>query len=87
VVNPNGVRTNTGTFDRIKTHGRLVQKTLILDADKIAQIAVEGMLKGKRIIVPGFWNRCLLQITRPLPINFKIKKAAKIIRRELLQQD
>jgi short-subunit dehydrogenase len=87
VVNPNGVRTNTGTFDRIKTHGKLVQKTLILDADKIAQIAVEGMLKGKKIIIPGFWNRCILQITRLLPTNFKIKKAAKIIRRELLKQD
>lgn len=87
VVNPNGVRTNAGTHDRIKSHGKLVQKTLILDADKIAQLAVEGMLKGKRIIVPGFWNRCMLLITKPLPINFKIRKAAKIMRKELLNQD
>jgi short-subunit dehydrogenase len=87
VINPNGVRTNAGTYDRIKSHGKLVQKTLILDADKISQIAVEGMLKGKRIIVPGFWNRCILQITRPLPVNFKIKKAARIMRNELLKQE
>jgi short-subunit dehydrogenase len=87
VINPNGVRTNAGTYDRIKTHGKLVQKTLILDADKIAQIAVEGMLKGKKIIVPGFWNRCILQITRTLPVSFKIKKAAKIMRNELLKQE
>jgi short-subunit dehydrogenase len=87
VINPNGVKTNDGTFDRIKSHGKLVQKTLILDADKIAGIAVEGMLKGKRIIVPGFWNRCMLQITRPLPVNFKIKKAAKIMRKELLKHN
>jgi len=85
VINPNGVRTNVATFDRINSHGKLVQKTLILDADKIAEIAVTGMLKGKKIIVPGFWNRCMLQITRALPANFKIKKAAKIMRKELLR--
>jgi len=85
VINPNGVRTNTGSFDRINSHGNLVQKFLILDADKIAEIAVEGMLKGKKIIVPGFWNRCMLLITKPLPVNFKIKKAAKIMRKELLK--
>ena len=87
VVNPNGVRPNTGSFNRINTHGKLVQETLILDADIIAKIAIEGMLKGKKIIVPGFWNRCILQITRSLPVNFKIKKAAKIMRKELLKQD
>ncbi len=54
---------------------------------KLHKIAVKGMLKGKKIIVPGFWNRCILQITRPLPVNFKIKKAAKIMRKELLKQE
>lgn len=87
VVNPNGVRTNASAFDRINTHGKLVQKTLILDADRTARIAVEGMLKGKKILIPGFWNRCMLQITRLLPTNFKIKKAAKIMRKELMKQD
>lgn len=87
VINPNGVRTNAGSFDRIKSHGKLVQKTLILDADKIAKIAVDGMLKGKKIIIPGFWNRCILQITKPLPVSFKVKKAAKIMRDELLKRE
>lgn len=87
VVNPNGVRTNTATFNRINSHGKLVQKTLILDAEKIAHIAVDGMLKGKKIIIPGFWNRCILQITKILPTNFKIRKAAKIMRNELLKQE
>lgn len=87
VINPNGVRTNAGTLGRINSHGRLVQKTLILDADKIAQIAVNGMLKGKKIIVPGFWNKCILQITRLLPVNFKVNKAARIMRKEILKHN
>lgn len=85
VVNPNGVRTNAGSYGRINTHGKLVQKILILDAEEIARISVDAMLKGKKSIVPGFWNRCMLQITKLLPANYKIKKAAKIIRKELLK--
>ena len=87
VVNPNGVKTNATAHDRINTHGKLVQKTLVLDADKIAQIAVDGMLKGKKIIIPGFWNRFVLQISRLLPASYKIKKTAKIFRKELLKLD
>ena len=85
VVNPNGVRTNAAAHDRVNTHGKLVQKTLILDADRIARISVEGMLKGKKVIVPGFWNRCMLQVTRLLPLNFKIRQSARMFRRELLE--
>jgi hypothetical protein len=87
VVNPNGVRTNAAAQDRVKTHGKLVQKTLILDAEKIASISVKGMLKGKKIIIPGFWNRRMLEITRLLPLHYKIKTAARMFRRELLEEN
>ncbi len=87
VVNPNGVRTNVAAHDRVNTHGKLVQKTLILDADRIARITVDGMLKGKKIIVPGFWNRFVLHISRLLPVSYRVKKSAKIFRKELLNQD
>jgi len=32
------------------------------------------------------WNRRILQITSTLPTNFKIRKAAKIMRKELLKE-
>jgi short-subunit dehydrogenase len=85
VVNPNGVRTNAGTYERINTHGRLVQGTLILDADRIARISVDSMLKGKEVVIPGCWNRFLLHITRLMPVKFKIRKAARMFRKELLE--
>ena len=87
VVHPNGVRTNAGTYDRINTHGILVKKFLILDADEVARISVEGILKGKKVIIPGFWNRFILQITRLLPQNFKIKQTATMFRKEVLEED
>lgn len=86
VVNPNGVRTNPETYERINTHGILVKKFLILDADKVARLSVEGILKGKKIIIPGFWNRFILQITRLLPLQFKIRKTATVFRKELLEE-
>lgn len=84
VFNPNGVRTNVGTHGRIATHGKLVQHTLILDAEKVARISVEGMLKGKKVVIPGFWNRFLLFISRLMPLNFRISRAAMMFRKELL---
>jgi short-subunit dehydrogenase len=83
VVNPNGVRTNVGSHGRIATHGKLVQHTLILDAEKIARISVEGMLNGKKVVIPGFWNRSLLFVSRLMPLDFRIRKAARMFRREL----
>jgi short-subunit dehydrogenase len=85
VVNPNGVRTNAGTYERINTHGRLVQGTLILEADRIARISVDGMLKGKKVVIPGGWNRVVLHITRLMPLHFKIRKAASMFRKELIE--
>lgn len=87
VFNPNGVRTNASANERISTHGKLVQKMLILDADRIAGISVDGMLSGRKVIIPGFWNRCMLQITRLLPTGFKVRKAARMFRKELLEQN
>ena len=49
VVNPNGVRTNAATHDRINTHGKLVQKTLILDAEDVARIPLKGCYRAKKL--------------------------------------
>ncbi len=82
VVNPNGVYRITGEKKRIEDHGKIVQ-WVILPAEKIAKIAIEGMLKGKSVIVPGFWNRILLFVSRLIPSPLKEKRCAAIFRKEL----
>lgn len=84
VVHPNGVRTNPETHGRIDTHSKLTRKLLILDASEIACISLDGLLKGKTVLIPGFFNRLVLKITLLLPRGFRERRTARIFRKELL---
>ena len=86
VVNPNGVRTNLDTYDRIDSHGWLTSRFVILDAEKIARISVDKMLKGKLVVVPGFVNRLIIFVTRMIPGSIKIRSASRIFRKELPEE-
>ena len=83
VVNPNGVRTNSGSHGRIDAHGKYAN-LVILPVERIARIAVEGMLKGKAIVVPGKWNKLLLILSKMIPSRLREKRVANMFRKELL---
>jgi short-subunit dehydrogenase len=73
VVCPNLIKTNINTIARIRTHGWIV-RFVTLDVHKIAKISVDGMLRSKKVIIPGRINR-LMFFTRyfiPLPLLLKI---------------
>ncbi len=72
VVNPNGVKTNEGTLARIGSHGKKGEYTS-LSAEKVAEIAVCGMLKKKFLIIPGRINRFVLFATYLTPIALQQK--------------
>ncbi|MCY1524235.1 3-hydroxybutyrate dehydrogenase [compost metagenome] len=54
-------------------------KTTILEAEVVANMAIEGLLKRKQEIIPGFANRFLLYLDKIIPTHFK----ERIIRRKL----
>ncbi|WP_316785277.1 SDR family NAD(P)-dependent oxidoreductase [Pedobacter frigiditerrae] len=54
-------------------------KATILEADFVAKAAMDGMLKGKKEIIPGFANRLLVLLDKILPAFLK----EIIIRRKL----
>jgi uncharacterized protein len=83
VVCPNGVRTNPDTYKRINTHGILTQ-LVILTAEEVARIAINGMLKNKAVIIPGFLNKILLVISKIIPAGIAESRTAKIFRKELI---
>jgi len=83
VVCPNGVRTNPDTYKRINTHGILTQ-SFILTAEEVARIAINGMLKKKAVIIPGFFNKVLLAISKIIPAGIAENRTAKIFRKELI---
>ncbi|MFC2115611.1 SDR family NAD(P)-dependent oxidoreductase [Bacteroidota bacterium] len=84
--NPNGVRTNKGTLDRIDSHGRLINRFLILEAEKIARITIDKMLMGKLVVIPGFMNRLLILFARITPRGIRERNASRIFRKELMEK-
>jgi hypothetical protein len=52
VILPSAVRTNTKTLDRIQ-RGGWTGKVSALSPEEVAQSTVKGMLKGRKVIIPG----------------------------------
>lgn len=48
----------------------LLSKSLTMDALSVAQAGYEGLKRGKRIVVPGFKNRLIIQMLRVMPRFF-----------------
>jgi short-subunit dehydrogenase len=45
----------------------ILGSTYLMDSATVARIGYEGMLRGKRIVIPGIGNRFLVQVTRLSP--------------------
>jgi uncharacterized protein len=83
VVCPNGVKTNPDTYKRINTHGFL-SRLIILSSEDVARIAINGMLQNKIMVIPGFFNKILLIISKIIPPGMAEKRVAKIFTKELI---
>ena len=79
VVCPGPVLTNPDGLARINAHGKR-SKLLMMYPEQVARIAVEGMLKGKQVIVPGFLNTVFFRIGSLLPLKVKMSILEKLFR-------
>ena len=43
----------------------------VMNPEEVARIAIDGMLAGKELIIPGFWNRMFMLFNRLLPKWYK----------------
>lgn len=82
VICPNGVRTNAGTHARINSHGFMGRITTF-SAEEVAKAGIDGMLRGKFMIIPGFVNRFLLLISKLIPGFLKQRKLYKEFYKEV----
>ncbi len=81
VVCPNGVQTNNGTFERIKSHG-LMGKLTQIDRLKLAKFSLNLMFRGKTVIIPKRINKLLLTIGHLTPGAIK----QRLLRREFSKE-
>lgn len=79
VLCPGSVLTNEGGLKRIKAQGRKA-KLILMMPDEVARIAVNSMLKGMMIIIPGKMNWWISKIQKLIPTRIKMNLLEKIFR-------
>ena len=66
VSHPGGMKTNAEVSQRINNHHKWISSTT-LSAQKVAQICIHRMLKGRRVIIPGIINKFYWLLLKILP--------------------
>ncbi len=68
VAHPGGMKTNAEVSLRIEKHNRLIQATT-LSTERVAQICIKRVLKRRKIIIPGFFNKLYWLLLKILPLS------------------
>jgi short-subunit dehydrogenase len=79
VLCPGPVLTNPEGLSRINAHGSR-SRILMMYPDEVARIAIDGMLKGRHVIVPGFLNGIFFKLGSFLPVRMKMNLLEKLFR-------
>ncbi len=76
VVCPGGVYTNKSQRHRIQKLNKWAQNT-VLQPEQVAKEAIQKILKGKYIIIPGLINRFIFYLGKIIPLFIKQRIARK----------
>ena len=68
----------TGFQDRAGMHGSKLKDATMMDAATCARIGWDGMLRGRRLVVPGLTNRATLVAPRLLPRRLMTRVVARV---------
>jgi hypothetical protein len=82
VLCPSGIRTNVLSNARISTHGSKGRIFLVFPK-KIAEISIKKLLKGNKIIIPGFMNKLILLLGKIIPEKIKQELLYREFQKEL----
>ncbi|MCA1756173.1 MAG: SDR family NAD(P)-dependent oxidoreductase [Bacteroidales bacterium] len=82
VVHPMSMRTNSTVTRRIDSQGLLGQIGL-LSPDRVAELTLRRMFRGKTFIVPGLWNGFNRLVLYLVPRWIKVPLLSRAFRREI----
>ncbi len=60
----------------------LFQKGLVMKAEDVARIGYQGMMKGKRVVIPGFRNQLIIFLQRFLSRKYVTKLAGNLTKKK-----
>jgi short-subunit dehydrogenase len=70
--------TRTEFASHFGTENSRLFKGAVMDPETVALAGFEGLIKGKRVVVPGIRNRTLTTVTRLIPSRFLIPTVRKL---------
>lgn len=82
VVHPGPIMTNDEVRSRIAKLG-FSGRIGLLSAERIAGLSITKLLKGKKVIIPGFLNKVNWVLMKLIPISIQMTLLSRMVRREL----
>ena len=71
VVCPGAMGTRWDLLLEQRLHSSWIFRQSVFTPAKVASLAIDGMLKDKAVVVPGFWNKVFLGCNQVLPGKLK----------------
>jgi uncharacterized protein len=78
VLCPGPVATNEGSLARMKQFGK---PPGLMMPDEVARIAVDGMMRGKRVVVPGFLPGLVMGLMAWFPVGIRMRILHRVFRK------
>jgi short-subunit dehydrogenase len=82
VVHPGPMMTNDEVSSRIRKHG-LSGRLCLLSTESIADFSIGEMLKGKKVIIPGFMNKINRILLKLVPLSLQMSLLSRMVKGEL----
>jgi len=82
VVTPGPFISNPDVASRILNQGKMARLGVMTTREITLRI-IEGVEKGRKVIVPGFWNKLNRKLLRWMPEEFRLSIMFDVIKREL----
>ena len=82
VIYPGPMRTNDNVTSRIAKQNKIINSGVV-ELDQVAKISLNGMFRGKKMIIPGKLNKVVRFILAVLPRKSKIHLLSKAVKKEL----
>ena len=79
VLCPGPVLTNPEGLKRMNSHGKRAKLVMLMPED-VAKIGVDGLLRGKGVIVPGRLNWSIVKLMKLIPTRIKMKILERLFR-------
>jgi uncharacterized protein len=81
VAHPGGMKTNSEVTQRIENHNWLVQTTT-LSSQKVAEICITRLLKKRKLIILGFFNKVSWLLLKIVPLWLRLSMMRTSLKRE-----